>query len=109
MKNHYKIQEKDSIYMIFPILLGRQMKFLKGLDFEIRTYRKKELSSEEFIKENPEAMLVTRIFGKDKNIGIANIKFNTISSKEWQEKKQETVKYFESKGINLKDYKSIEQ
>ena len=47
------------------------------------------------------------IFGKGKNIGTAKIKFDKIDSKEWQEKKQKTIKAFESKGITLNDEKSI--
>ena len=106
---YYKFQGKDSIYMISPILLGRELKFLAGLDFETRTYTKQELDSEGFIKCNPEAMLATNIFGKGKNVGTAKIKFDTISSKEWQEKKQEIEKQFESKGITLNDIKSTQK
>lgn len=108
-EGYHKFQERDSIYMISPILLGREMKFLDGLDFETRIYKKKELSSDEFIKENPEAMLATHIFGKGKNVGTARIKFDTISSKKWQEKKREVVKSFESKGITLSDNKNVEK
>jgi len=104
-EGYHKLQERDSIYMISPILLGRELKFLKGLDFETRIYTKKELSSDEFVKENPEAMLATHIFGKGKNVGTARIKFDTISSKEWQEKKREVIKSFESNGISLSDKK----
>ena len=95
--------------MISPILLGRELKFLARLDFETRTYTKQELDSEGFIKCNPEAMLATNIFGKEKNVGTAKIKFDTISSKEWQEKKQKIEKQFESKGITLNDVKSTQK
>lgn len=37
-EGYHKFQERDSIYMISPILLGREMKFLYGLDFETRIY-----------------------------------------------------------------------
>ena len=108
-QGYHKFQERDSIYMISPILLGREMKFLDDLDFETRIYKKKELNNDEFIKENPEAMLATNIFGKNKNVGTAKIKFDTIYSKEWQEKKQEVVKNFERKGITLNDNKNVEK
>lgn len=98
---YYKFQEKDSIYMISPVLLGRELKFLRGLDFETNTYKKKELNDKQFVRDNPEAMLATHIFGKDKNVGTAKIGFETISSKNWQDKKEETIKGFESKGITL--------
>ena len=106
---YYKFEGKDSIYMISPILSGREIRFLDGLDFETRMYRKKELSSEEFVKENPEAMLATYIFGKDKNVGTAKIKFDKISSKEWQNKKQDTIKSFKNKGIILNYNTDIEK
>lgn len=105
----YRFHGKDSIYMISPILLGRELKFLRGLDFETRTYRKKELISEEFVKENPEAMLAIHIFGKDKNVGTAKIGFETIQSKDWQEKRKAKVKEFASRGIILNESKSIER
>lgn len=108
-EGYYKFIEKDSIYMISPILFEREMKFLDSLDFETKIYKKKELSNDEYIKENPEAMLAISIFGKTQNVGRAKIKFNKIDSKEWQEKKQEVVKNFESKGITLVENKSVEK
>lgn len=98
---YYKFQEKDSIYMISPVLLGRELKFLRELDFETNIYKKKELNDEQFVRDNPEAMLATHIFGKDKNVGTAKISFETISSKNWKDKKEETIKGFERKGITL--------
>ena len=108
-EGYYKFQEKDSIYMISPILFGREMKFLESLDFETRNYNINELNDDEFVKQNKEAMLAINIFGKDKNVGSAKIKFDTISSKEWQDKKQEVVKCFENKGITLNDNKKVEK
>lgn len=106
---YYKFQEKDSIYMISPILLGRELKFLKGLDFETKVYRKKELSNEDFVQENPEAMLAIHIFGTDKNVGTAKIGFEVLQSEEWQEKMKAKVKEFATRGINLTDSKSIDE
>lgn len=108
-EGYYKFQGKDSIYMISPILFARELDFLESLDFEIKDYNMKELNDDEFVNENPEAMLATHIFGKDRNVGRAKIKLDTISSKEWQDKKQEVVKNFESKGITLNDNKNIEK
>ena len=96
-----EFQGKDSIYMISPILLGRELKFLKELDFETRTYNKQELNNEDFLIDSPEAKLATQIFGKDKNVGTAQISFDFISSKEWQTKKEEKLKEFANKGITL--------
>ena len=99
----YRFQGKDSIYMISPILIGREMKFLDSMDFQTQLYRKKDLNDDKFIEEHTEARLATQIFGKDKNVGTASIKFETISSKEWQEKKREKIKEFAKKGITLQE------
>ncbi len=106
---YYRFQDRDSIYMVSHILGRKEIKFLNGLDFETRIYKKKELNNEEFLKENAEAKLAIDIFGKDKNVGIASIKFDIISSKEWQEKKQQVVKDLKSKGITLNENKSVEK
>ena len=99
----YRFQGKDSIYMISPILIGREMKFLDSMDFQTQSYRKKDLNDDKFIEEHTEARLATQIFGKDKNVGTASIKFETISSKEWQEKKREKIQEFAKKGITLQE------
>ena len=103
----YRFQGKDSIYMISPILIRREMKFLESMDFQTQSYSKKELNDDEFVEEHPEARLATQIFGKNRNIGIASIKFKTISSKEWQNKKNKKVKEFLGKGLSVQDNSSI--
>lgn len=100
---YYRFQGKDNIYMISPILLGRELKFLKKLDFETKTYKRKQLNDESFVKETPEAMLAINIFGKDKNVGIAKIDFKTLQSEVWQEKRKSKLKEFASRGISLND------
>lgn len=99
----YGFQGKDSIYMISPILIGREMKFLDSIDFQTQQYKKRELDDKKFVQEHPEARLAIDIFGKDKNVGTASIKFETIASKEWQEKKEEKIQEFKNKGITLKN------
>lgn len=99
----YKFQEKDSIYMISPILAGREMKFLDSMDFETQFYRKKDLNDEKFLEEHKEARLATKIFGKHQNVGTASIGFDIISSKEWQDKKNQKVQEFAKKGIKLQE------
>lgn len=108
-EGYYKFQGKTGIYMISPLLAGRERKFLEDLDFSTRIYKKKELNNEEFLKENIEAKLATDVFGKGKQVGVASIKFDTISSEEWQEKKQQVIKDLESKGITLNEKKSVEK
>lgn len=107
-EGYYRFQGKDSIYMISPILLGRKLKFLEGLDFQTNTYRKKELGNEEFLKSNPEARLAKNIFGEKQNVGTAKIKFDTIDSSEWQKKKKNVVENFKNKGILFSNEKSAE-
>jgi len=99
----YRFQEKDSIYMISPILVTREMKFLDSMDFHTHSYRKKDLNNDTFLRNHPKARLATQIFGKDKNVGTASISFQTISSKEWQDKKELKVQEFVSKGITLQE------
>lgn len=103
----YKFKEKDSIYMISPILIGREMKFLDSMDFQTQLYRKKDLSDDRFIENHPEARLATHIFGKNKNIGTALISFETLSSKEWQDKKKQKVEEFAKKGITLRENSQV--
>lgn len=98
----YKFNGKDSIYMISPILLGREIKFLEELDFETHSYRKKELQSEEFVAEHPEAQLAVHIFGKNSNVGTARIGLDVINTQAWQSKKDKKVEEFVKNGITLK-------
>lgn len=97
----YRFDGKDSIYMISPILVGREMKFLEDLDFETHSYRKKELQSEEFVAAHPEAQLAVHIFGRNSNVGTAKIGLDVINSQEWQDKRNKKVEEFEEKGITL--------
>lgn len=98
---YYKFKDKDNIYMISPILVGREIRFLNELDFTTHTYKKKELQNAEFVSHNPEAQLATHIFGNDNNVGTAKIDMDMINSSEWQEKRKLQVKEFEKKGITL--------
>ncbi len=100
-EGYYKFKEKDSIYMISPILVGRKIKFLNGLDFKTQTYKKKELKDDRFVSEHPEAQLAIHIFGKESNVGTAIIGLDVINSDEWQKKRKTQVKAFEEKGIKL--------
>lgn len=97
----YRFDGKDSIYMISPILVGREMKFLEDLDFETHSYRKKELQSEEFVAEHPEAQLAIHVFGRNSNVGTAKIGLDVINSQEWQDKRNKKVEEFGEQGITL--------
>lgn len=99
----YKFLAKDSIYMISPILLKRELKFLNELDFKTQTYKKKELQDRQFVAEHPESQLAIRIFGNEKDVGTAKIGLDIINSKEWQEKKSKQIQMFNEKGIKLED------
>lgn len=105
----YRFKGKGSIYMISPILSGREMKFLDSMDFQTQSYRKKDLSDDKFIEEHPEARLANHIFGKDKNVGTASISFETISSKEWQDKRKQKIQEFAEKGVTLKENSQVKE
>ena len=98
----YRFKEKDSIYMISPILIGIEQAFLKEMDFTTHSYKKKELQDDEFVKQHPEAQLAIQIFGKARNVGTAIISLDIINSEEWQRKREEQIKAFAEKGIRLK-------
>lgn len=105
-----KFNDKKSIYMISPILVGKELEFLKNLDFSTKSYKKKDLQNTEFVSKDPEAKLATHIFGTNKNVGIAKIGMNIINSSEWQDKRKLQVKEFEKNGISLnRNNKAIER
>ena len=87
----YRFKDKDSIYMISPAVIKREMKFLEELDFTTHSYSKKH------------------IFGHDKNVGTALIRFEQINSKQWQEKKNEIVADLRGKTAGIEHNKSEER
>ena len=105
----YRFEGKDSIYMISPIVIKREMRFLEGLDFKTQSYSKKQLEDEKFVRENPEAGLAVHIFGKGKNIGTASIDFDTINTTEWQEKRDTAMKELREKIEDRSDKTDIEK
>ena len=98
-----RFQDKDSIYMISPILLTKELKFLKSLDFETHTYKKSQLQDPDFLNSNSEARRAVSIFGDDKTIGSAKLGFDKINSKEWQEKKKAAISEINKKGITISE------
>ena len=105
LKNNgfYKFQDKEIIYMISPALIMKEIKFLDEMSFNTMLYRKKDLNDDTFVSEHPEARLATHIFGKTQNVGTASISFDTISSKEWEDKKNKKINEFSQKNITLPD------
>ena len=97
----YKFEGKDSIYMISPILIGKEMKFLEELDFNTQLYSKSNLQNEDFVSKNPEAQLAIHIFGRNSNVGTAKIGLDVVNSDKWQSKRKDKVKEFEKQGIIL--------
>ena len=104
---YFKFKGIESIYMISPILLKKEIEFLNGLDFETHSYKKKQLQSEEFVEGNPEAQLAVNIFGRDRNVGTARIGLDTINSQEWQRKRIQTVEKFKTQGVELNEDEAI--
>ena len=99
----HRFEGKDSIYMISPILRGKEIEFLQEMEFQTHTYKKSELRNSKFVEEHPEAQLAVHIFGADKNIGSAAIDLNTIGTPEWQAKKQAKIQEYAKKGIVLNE------
>lgn len=97
----YRFEGKDSIYMISPILVGREMKFLREFDFETVQYKKEELQNDEFVEAHPEAQLAVHVFGRNNRVGTAKIGLDVINSPEWQARKGKKVEEYEKKGITL--------
>lgn len=102
-EGYYRFQGSESIYMISPILLRRELTFLEGLDFNTQIYKKEQLRDSKFLEEHPEARLANTIFGADKKVGTALIDINKITTPEWQEKKEKLIKEFNQKGITLEE------
>jgi len=100
-EGYYKFKGKDSIYMISPILVDREMRFLEELDFKTQIYKKGELQDADFLSVHPEAQLATHIFGNNSNVGTAIIGMDIINSDEWQEKRRAQIEEFAEKGITL--------
>lgn len=101
------LQNVDSIYMISPILLSRELKFLEEIDFKISLYHKKDLSDKKFISEHPEAQLAAHIFGTDRNVGTAQIDLDIVSTQEWQNKMKCKTKEFNDNGIFIQENENI--
>ena len=95
----YRFKDKDSIYMISPILRGREIEFLESLDFGTHSYKKKELQSEVFVAHNPEAQLAVYLFGRESNVGAAKIALDVINSQQWQTRRNQKIKELEMQGI----------
>lgn len=105
----YRLQEKDTIYMISPAMIKREMQFLEKLDFTTNSYKKNQLKDENFVRNNSEAQLAVSIFGNNSNIGTASIQFNKIDSKEWQEKKEKIIRELKDKGIAMSEEKDTQK
>ena len=104
---YYKFEGKDSIYMISPALVGKEIKELEQLNFDTKTYKKNELKDENFVKENKEAQLAIKIFGKDLKVGTARIGMDVINTEEWQGKRKIKQKELQDKGAKLEEEKDI--
>ena len=94
-------KDKENIYMISPILTGRELQFLEDLGFSTRTLNKKDLKNEDFVKSDSEARLATSIFGNLRNVGTATIDIDKIKTPEFQQKKNEYIERFAKNGVTL--------
>ena len=99
----YRLQDKRSFYMISPILIRRELKFLESLDFQTRYYFRHQLQDETFREENPEAKFATKIFGTEKGVGTASLLWERTLTPEWQAKKEEKKQEFLKRGATLEE------
>lgn len=99
----YRLQDKRSFYMISPILIRRELKFLESLDFQTRYYLRHQLQDETFREENPEAKFATKIFGTEKGVGTASLLWERTLTLEWQAKKEEKKQEFLKRGATLEE------
>ena len=93
----YRFNNVDSIYMISPILVKREINFLNDLGFTTNIHSKKKLKDSKYLEEVPEAQLATHIFGNDKNVGSALIKIDTILGEQWKQLAKKKVEELENK------------
>ena len=108
-KNYHILDNIDSLYMISPILLKRELSFLQSLDFDTRTFSKKQLADPDFLQNNSEAILATKLFGTSNNVSSAIISLDEVSSPEWQQKKEEAKSNIHKKGISMDIDKQLEE
>lgn len=100
---YFRLKDVESIYMISPILIEEELKFLQAMDFDTRLYSKKDLQKADGNDSNSEIQLAKNIFGSNRSVGTAKISMATINSSKWQEKRRNTIKKFEEQGISLNE------
>lgn len=95
-----RFRNVDSIYMISPILVGRELEVLKGLDFETESF---DCRHPETIGDREEAGFGKRLFPDAKSVGRARISIDRLKSKDWQDKRKDFVERLEEKGAVLEE------
>ena len=108
-ENYHVLDNIDSLYMISSILLKRELSFLQSLDFDTKTFSKKQLSDPNFLQNNSEAILATKLFGTSNNVSSAIISLDQVFSPEWQQKKEEAKSNIHKKGIFMDVDKQLEE
>ena len=94
-------KNKNSIYMISPALIKTELKTLEEFGFTTKFFFKSELANPNFVKEDREAQLATRIFGPYKNVGTANLEFKEIDSEKFKQAKTALVERCKKAGITI--------
>lgn len=96
---HFK--NKNSIYMISPALIPTELKILEEFGFTTKFFYKGDLQSNNFVKEDREAILARKIFGQHNNVGTANLEFKNIDTEKFKEAKKALVERCEKAGITI--------
>lgn len=95
-----RFKNVESVYMISPILMGRELEVLEGLDFETESY---DLRHPETMGDREEAGFGKRLFPDAKSVGRARISIDRLKSKDWQDKRKDFVERLEEKGAVLEE------
>ena len=95
-----RFRNVDSIYMISPILMGRELEVLKGLDFETESF---DYRHPETITSREEAGFGKRLFPGAKSVGRAKISIERLKQRDWQDKRKDFVEKLEEKGAVLEE------
>ena len=96
-------KNKNSIYMISPVLIPSELEMLEEFGFTTKFYAKGVLSNNRLIEGDREAILATKIFGTQRNIGTANLEFKDIDTDKFKQAKAKLVERCNKAGITIEE------
>jgi len=100
--HHYKpLIEAEDFYMVSPILIDKELKYLRELGFTTNKFFRRDLLNHEFIESEPEAKLAVKICGTDRNVSAARISLAIVKTQEYQTIKKRKMSFIEKSGIKV--------